>query len=241
MYIIGFVAAYMFFKSSSKSGRLKMSFEQIENLMVYGLIGMILGARLTYVFIYNWGYYQDHITQIPAIWKGGLSFHGALIGIALAVLLFCKRQKIPYLNVTDHICTIVPVGLGFGRIGNFINSELWGRVTDSPLGMVFPNGGPHPRHPSQLYESLGEGWILLGILFFIRRFHPKNGVLTGSFLIGYGVMRFIIEFFREPDSQLGFVLGPFSMGQVLCALMWVVGGIVIAFSLSQKAPAGEKT
>jgi phosphatidylglycerol:prolipoprotein diacylglycerol transferase len=130
--------------------------------------------------------------------------------------------------------TIAPVGLGFGRIGNFINGELWGRVTDAPIGIIFPDAGPSPRHPSQLYESMFEGWILLAIMFLFYSRRPRTGVLSAVFLIGYSTFRFFIEFFREPDKQLGEVLGPFSMGQVLCAIMWVIGAMILTYSLNSK-------
>ena len=234
MYVIGLVAVYLFFRRGSRNGRLAMTYEQIESIMVYGLVGMILGARLTYVFVYNFDHYIQNPGEILSVWKGGLSFHGAFVGIALSVLIFCKRNKVPYFNVTDHICTAVPVGLGFGRIGNFINGELWGRVGDVPWAMIFPGGGPLPRHPSQLYESILEGWVLLAIMAFAYTRKLKSGVLTGIFILGYATFRFFVEFFREPDSQLGTILGPFSMGQVLCALMWAFGCFIIVLAVNNK-------
>ena len=237
MYIIGLAAVYYFFQRSSKKGTLHLNAQQIENVMLYGLIGMILGARLVYVFVYNFDHYISHPGEILATWKGGLSFHGAIIGIALAILVYCRKNNISFFNVMDHIVTVAPIGLGFGRIGNFINGELWGRVTDAPIGMVFPDGGPLPRHPSQLYESLFEGWILLAIMFLILKFKPRPGVLSASFLLFYATFRFFIEFFREPDSQLGTVLGPFTMGQMLCAIMWTVGAVILTWSLNQKNAA----
>lgn len=237
MYVIGLMAVYYFFQHAARKGTLKLNQQEIESVMLYGLIGMILGARLTYVLVYNFDHYSSHPEEIFATWKGGLSFHGAIVGIAGAVLYYCKRHKKSFFNVMDHMTTIAPVGLGFGRIGNFINGELWGRVTDAPIGMVFPDGGPLPRHPSQLYESLFEGWILLAILFFLRRFNPRPGVSSAFFLIFYAIFRFFIEFFREPDSQLGTVLGPFSMGQLLCAIMFVAGATILAWSMNQPKEA----
>lgn len=237
MYVIGLMAVYYFFRYASRKGTLKLDQQQIENVMLYGLIGMIVGARLTYVFVYNFDHYMQHPEEILATWKGGLSFHGAVFGICMAVILFCRRNGKSFFNIMDHMATATPIGLGFGRIGNFINGELWGRVTDAPIGMVFPDGGPLPRHPSQLYESVFEGWVLLAIMFFIYSRRPRVGVLSACFLIFYGTFRFFIEFFREPDSQLGTVLGPFSMGQLLCALMWVVGGIIISWTMQQPREA----
>ncbi len=234
MYIIGLMACYYFFKYASRKGTLKLNNQEIESVMLYGLIGMILGARLTYVFVYNFDHYMQHPGEILATWKGGLSAHGAMVGIATGVLIFCKRFNKSFFNITDHMVTIAPVGLGFGRIGNFINGELWGRVTDSPLGMIFPDAGPFPRHPSQLYESFFEGWLMLAIMLLFYRKQPRTGVISGFFLIFYGTFRFFIEFFREPDAQLGEVLGPFSMGQVLCALMWILGVLIIALTANRQ-------
>ncbi len=234
MYIIGLSAAYWFLRYSSRKGTLKATYEQIEGIMGSALFGLILGARLTYVFVYNFDHYMSHPEEILQVWKGGLSFHGALIGICLSVLWYCRKQKIPYFNVMDHAAIVTPVGLGFGRLGNFINGELWGRVTDAPVGMIFPGAGPLPRHPSQLYESFFEGIVLMLILLLFYSRKPKSGVISGVFLIGYATFRFFVEFFREPDSQLGTVLGPFSMGQILCGIMWTIGGIVLSYGLQTK-------
>lgn len=234
MYIIGLVTVYYFFRySSQKTKTLDLSTPQIDSVLFYGLVGMILGARLTYVFVYNFDHYINHPSEILATWKGGLSFHGALFGICIAIVVFCKVHKKSFFNITDHMAVAAPVGLGFGRIGNFINSELWGRVTDAPIGMIFPDGGPLPRHPSQLYESFFEGFVLLIIMFIAFKKRPKLGVLSAIFMFGYSTFRFFIEFFREPDSQLGTVFGPFSMGQLLCAIMFMVGVVVIVWSLNR--------
>lgn len=237
MYIIGLVAEFLFLRRAARKGRLKMTDEQIETCLVYALVGMILGARIAYVFIYNFDYYQHHLSEIPMIWQGGLSFHGGLVGMILGLLLFSRRNNTSFLNLTDHFAAIIPVGLGFGRIGNFINGELWGRVTDVPWAMVFPTGGPLTRHPSQLYESFLEGWFLLALTLFVYSRKPKIGAVSATFLLGYASFRFIAEFFREPDAQLGTVLGPFSMGQVLCALMWLFGAIILVISQSRKSSA----
>lgn len=239
MYIIGLVTAYMFLRRESRLGRLKMSHEQIESLMIYVIVGMILGARITYVLVYNLPHYLQHPLEIFAVWKGGLSFHGGFIGVCLGCLVYTRKIKIPYFNLMDRAAAIVPVGLGFGRLGNFINGELWGRVTDSPFGMVFPDdAGPLPRHPSQLYESLFEGWILLLILQLVLRRKPKEGVVAGLFVLLYGIFRFFLEFFREPDSQLGTVLGPFSMGQILCVLMMIFGAGLLTWAVN-RGPAAK--
>jgi phosphatidylglycerol---prolipoprotein diacylglyceryl transferase len=232
MYVIGLTACYYFLRDASRKGRLKLDEQQVESVMLYGLIGMIVGARMAYVFVYNFDHYMSHPEEILATWKGGLSFHGAITGIGLSLLWFARRHKKSFLNITDHIVTVAPVGLAFGRMGNFINGELWGRITESPIGMIFPDGGPFPRHPSQLYESFFEGWVLLGIMWLIYRTKPRTGVLSSFFLIFYATFRFFIEFFREPDSQLGTILGPFSMGQLLCGIMWIIGAVILTFSLN---------
>ena len=144
MYIIGLVAVFLFLRRAVRKGRLKMTDEQVETSLVYGLIGMILGARVAYVFIYNFDYYRHHLSEIPMIWQGGLSFHGGLTGVVLGLFLFCKRNKIEFLSLADNVAAIIPVGLGFGRIGNFINGELWGRVTDVPWAMVFRTAATGP-------------------------------------------------------------------------------------------------
>lgn len=234
MYIIGLFAVFMFLRRASRLGRIQLDKEQVETCLVYALVGMILGARIAYVFIYNFDYYRHHLTEIPAIWQGGLSFHGGLVGSIIGLYIFARRNRVDFLNLTDHVAAIVPVGLGFGRIGNFINGELWGRVTNVPWAMVFPSGGPLPRHPSQIYESVLEGWLLLALVLYMYSRKPRVGVVSATFLLGYASFRFIAEFFREPDAQLGTVLGPFSMGQVLCALMWVVGVIVLMVSKNRR-------
>lgn len=235
MYIIGLVTTFYFLRYASRKGTLKLNDQEIESLMLYGLLGMLLGARLTYCIVYNPTYYLKNPEEILATWHGGLSFHGAALGIAVAIFVFSRRHKKSFLNISDHISIIVPVGIGFGRIGNFINGELWGRVTEAPIGMIFPDGGPFPRHPSQLYESLFEGWILFGIMWLIYRRSPKAGVPSSFFFIFYATFRFFIEFFREPDSQLGAVLGPFSMGQVLCAIMWIIGAATLTYAVNARS------
>lgn len=233
MYIIGLVASFLFLRRAARNGRLQMTDEQIETSLVYALIGMILGARIAYVFIYNFDYYRNHLSEMLMIWQGGLSFHGGFVGVVTGLFIFCRLNKIEYLNVTDNVAAIIPVGLGFGRLGNFINGELWGRVTDVPWAMVFPTGGPLARHPSQIYESFLEGWFLLALTLFVYSRKPKTGVVSATFILGYASFRFIGEFFREPDAQLGTVLGPFSMGQVLCAVMWLFGAFIFMLSQSK--------
>jgi phosphatidylglycerol:prolipoprotein diacylglycerol transferase len=179
---------------------------------------------LGYVLFYNLGEYIKNPLEIFAVWHGGMSFHGGLIGTLLAGVYVTKRYKLDFWLYSDLIIVTAPIGLGLGRIGNFINGELYGRVTTLPWGMVFPAGGPLPRHPSQLYEAFFEGLLLFFILWYMKNRIDTKGRLTAAFLLLYGIFRFFIEFFREPDPQLGFILGPFTMGQILCIAMIIGGG-----------------
>jgi phosphatidylglycerol:prolipoprotein diacylglycerol transferase len=199
------------------------------------LVGMLVGARLVYVLVYDRAEYAAHPLEAFAVWRGGLSFHGAVLGMVTACAIFARRRHIPFWTVADTLALAGTPGLFFGRLGNFINAELYGRPTSVPWAMVFPTDPSHlPRHPSQLYEAFCEGILLFLALRLLERAALRGGwyrpgLLAGAFLIGYGVLRFLIEFTRQPDVQLGLVLGPFSMGQVLCALMIVAGSIILMF------------
>lgn len=230
MYVIGYMIGGYLLKRLSLKGFLKLPPFRIEMYLVFLLVGMLLGARLAYVFIYNWGYYQDHINEILMVWKGGLSFHGATVGMALATLLYAKKNQLHFLHLSDAMVMAGSPGLFFGRMGNFINGELYGRVTDSSWGMVFPTGGPLPRHASQLYEGVGEGILLSLLLWFMHTRTRYYGVVSSLFLIGYGSVRFIVEFFRQPDAQLGYYFGHITMGQILCVLMIAVGIFVFFYA-----------
>ena len=205
--------------------------EDIENIVTWVVIGIILGGRLGYVLFYNLGYFVDHPAQILKLWNGGMSFHGGLIGVILAVTVYAVLQKISILRLGDIVCSVVPIGLGLGRLSNFINGELYGRTTDVAWGVVFPDGGDLPRHPSQIYEAITEGLVLLLILNFMIRcekIRQKPGATAGAFFVLYGAFRFSIEFFREPDAHIGFVAGHLSMGQILCLPMIIFGvGLIL--------------
>jgi phosphatidylglycerol:prolipoprotein diacylglycerol transferase len=175
------------------------------------------------VLFYQPGYYLEHPLEAFAIWQGGMSFHGGLLGVVVAALLFCRRRRLPVLLTGDILVTAATVGLGLGRIGNFINGELWGRPTDLPWGMIFPGAGPLPRHPSQLYEAALEGVLLLGILLWLHHRRAPAGVPFFSFFLGYGCSRFLVEFVRQPDAHLGFLWGGATMGQLLSLPMMVFG------------------
>jgi phosphatidylglycerol---prolipoprotein diacylglyceryl transferase len=237
MYVIGFVITAQLLKVLVRDGIFNIKRERIDPFVSYMIIGMFLGARLTYVFVYNWEYYSQHFDQILAVWRGGLSFHGAIIGFALAGWFFARREKIPTLQAYDVAVTAGCQGVFFGRLGNFINGELYGRVTDSQIGMIFSQGGPYPRHPSQLYEAVFEGLVLFLILWLVRKRVKFYGVLTAIFLMGYAFMRYFIEFFRQPDVQLGYYFGgTTSMGQILCIIMLLFGVGFLLYSRKLQQP-----
>ena len=229
MYVFGFLISYFLVLHQIRKKDFGLSKPEIENLFFYLIIGLAVGARLGYVVFYNLGMYLKDPLEIFAIWHGGMSFHGGLIGVLIVGILFSWKNNKPFWKLADLLTVTAPVGLALGRIGNFINGELYGRVTEVPWGMVFPLGGPLPRHPSQLYESALEGFLLFAILWRLKDKNLPEGGILPLFLIFYGIFRFFIEFFREPDTQLGFILGPFSMGQVLCFLMILGGAALYGF------------
>lgn len=209
--------------------------EFLDSLYMYLVLGLIIGARLGYVLFYDLASYVREPLEIFAVWHGGMSFHGGAIGTLTAGYLCCRKFRVDFWRAADLVIVTAPIGLGLGRLGNFINGELYGRVTDVPWAMVFPTGGPLPRHPSQLYEFALEGVLLFIILWTIKDRKLASGTLSALFIILYGLFRFIVEFFREPDVQLGFIAGPFTMGQVLSAFMALAG--VVLFFLRRKVRA----
>jgi len=201
----------------------------IDDFLPWAVCGVIFGGRIGYVLFYQFDMYLAQPLEALKIWQGGMSFHGGAVGVIIAMIIYCLKNKIPLLRFTDIICAVVPVGVFFGRLANFINGELYGRVTTASWGMVFPGGGPDPRHASQLYESVLEGLVLGLILFFvirIDRFRDMPGLVSGLFLAGYGLARATIEFFREPDEQIGYIATYFTMGQMLCLPM-IAGGLYL--------------
>ncbi|MCG6879298.1 MAG: prolipoprotein diacylglyceryl transferase [Deltaproteobacteria bacterium] len=236
MYVLGFVSAYFLIGVQEGARRLGLQGKMLQDLIFYMALGLVAGARLGYIFFYqfaNLGYYATHPLEIIAVWHGGMSFHGGLIGAVLAAILFCRIHKLPFLQVADAVIVTVPVGLFFGRMGNFINGELYGRPTSVPWAMVFPASPGVPRHPSQLYEAGLEGVVLFIILWMLKDRIEKPGAMVAIFLGGYGVMRFIIEFFREPDAQIGLFMGLFSMGQFLCMAM-IVASVILFLLLPHR-------
>jgi phosphatidylglycerol:prolipoprotein diacylglycerol transferase len=238
MYVVGFIFAFHILKARIRGGLLKVPMEAADTYIGWLIIGMLLGARLVYVFVYNWDHYSMNPGQILAVWSGGLSFHGAMIGMITASLIFAWRFGAPGYSVLDTLAIGAGPGLFFGRIGNFINAELYGRATDVPWAMIFPTDPEKlPRHPSQLYQGLTEGLLVFFIVCFFQKRALKAGWLrygqTGNvFVLGYGISRFFVEYTRQPDAQLGFVLGGLSMGQVLCLLM-VVASLVIFWHIAK--------
>ncbi|MEO7335356.1 MAG: prolipoprotein diacylglyceryl transferase [Caldimonas sp.] len=211
----------------------------IEDMLFYGVLGVVIGGRLGYVLFYKPEYYAANPLEIFAVWKGGMSFHGGLLGVLAAVALFGRRRHRPFFEMTDIIAPCVPLGLASGRIGNFINGELWGRPADPslPWAMVFPQSGSMiPRHPSPLYQFALEGVLLFVLLWLYARTQRKQGQVSGMFLIGYGIFRFIAEYFREPDSFLGLLALNMSMGQWLCVPM-ILAGIAIWVWSDRRADA----
>ncbi len=237
MYILGFLASYFLIQRQNRSKQLGLKGDLLQDLMLYLIIGMVLGARLGFLLFYqysDWGYYAANPIEIIAVWHGGMSFHGGLLGALASGWLFCRKNKLSVPAVADCVIVTVPVGLGLGRIGNFINGELYGRATDVPWAMIFPQGGDIPRHPSQLYEALLEGLVLFLILWFLRKKEFKDGMMVVFFLLFYGIFRFFIEFFREPDPQIGLLWNQtVSMGQILCFSMIAISGI-LAFLIHRR-------
>ncbi|HEY6336191.1 MAG TPA: prolipoprotein diacylglyceryl transferase [Alphaproteobacteria bacterium] len=229
-YIAGILIGWRHVRKIAASAPKIMTEMQVDDLVVWCTFGVVLGGRLGYVLFYQPSAYLADPLQILAVWHGGMSFHGGLIGVVTALILFCRRNELGFRMVGDAVCCAVPIGLFFGRIANFVNGELFGRPTDVPWGMIFPNGGPEPRHPSQLYEALLEGVVLFTVLFFLRRAGLRNrpGFIAGAFLIGYGLARITVEFFREPDSFLGFLVFGMTMGQILSIPVILYGAWLIS-------------
>jgi phosphatidylglycerol:prolipoprotein diacylglycerol transferase len=201
-----------------------------EDLVMYGVLGIILGGRFGYVIFYNLPHYIHNPAEVLEVWHGGMSFHGGFTGVLIAFAFFCRRFGLRWLALMDLLAVATPIGLFFGRLANFVNGELFGRVTALPWGMVFPNGGPSPRHPSQLYEAGLEGFVLGMVLWFLAtrtNALKYRGILGGVFVGGYGLARFTVEFFREPDAQLGTVFMGLSMGQMLCIPMILFGAWLV--------------
>jgi phosphatidylglycerol:prolipoprotein diacylglycerol transferase len=231
MYIIGFAAAYFVVQSGARRSSVALNRDDTADLIFTVAMGIILGGRTGYILFYNLAYYVANPLKLFAVWEGGMSFHGGLTGGILAGLYFVRKRNLNFWAVADISFMAAPIGLGLGRIGNFINGELYGRITDVPWGVIFPGGGALPRHPSQLYEAMLEGPTMFLILWLIRKRHLPAGVVFWSFIGLYGLFRFMVEFFREPDLQIGYILGAFTMGQML-SLPMLLTGLLMAWRFS---------
>lgn len=240
-YIGGIVLGWLYARALLKSEKLwggpaPISVVQLDDFILWVTIGIIFGGRIGYVLFYNPDYFIHHPAQILQLWNGGMSFHGGFMGCVAAVVLFCRRHGLPILSLGDVATAVGPIGLFLGRIANFINSELWGRPADPdlPWAMVFPNGGPLPRHPSQLYEAMLEGIVLFTVLAVMIRFGAlkRPGLVLGSFVSLYAMARIAAEFFREPDPQLGFLWGGLTMGMLLSIPMVIAGLIIVCAAWS---------
>ena len=223
MYLLGFVAAMILLNRKADKSNGLWTRDQVSDLLFYCFLGVILGGRIGYVLFYQFEYFISDPMYLFRITEGGMSFHGGLIGVITGMLYIAWKQKRHFFAVGDMVAPVVPIGLGAGRIGNFINGELWGRVTDVPWGMVFPGAGPLPRHPSQLYQFALEGVALYLLLYWFSKRTQKEGAVSGMFLIGYGVFRCVVETVRQPDAQLGYYLGFITMGQILSVPMILIG------------------
>ncbi|QCK84312.1 prolipoprotein diacylglyceryl transferase [Phreatobacter aquaticus] len=242
-YIVGFLFGWWLAKKLIATTRLwrgnTSPFDPalIDDAIVWAALAGILGGRLAFVFVYNLDYYLANPASILAVWEGGMAFHGGIIGVAVGLLIFARRNQIPVLPLIDVAAVVAPIGIALGRLANFIKPELWGRVTDAPWGVVFPGAGPDPRHPSQIYQAFTEGLLLFAVLLIVARTGglKRPGMLAGCFGIGYGLARSFGELFRQPDPQLGFLFAGATMGQLLSLPLIAVGlWLVIR---SQKADA----
>ncbi len=242
MYVIGFLAAYGLGTYRAKKPGSPFTPEQVSDLLFYGALGVIIGGRLGYMLFYDLPSFLNNPLVFFRVWDGGMSFHGGLLGVIIALALYMRKLKMPIFVATDFIAPFVPIGLGAGRIGNFINGELWGRVTNVPWAMVFPKAGPLPRHPSQLYEFFLEGVVLFLILWFFSKKPRPLMAVSAMFLLFYGCFRFFVEFFRQPDPQMGFVaFGWMTEGQLLSLPMILIGLMMLWLAYYKKIIYKPKT
>ena len=231
-YITGLVLGWRLMRHLAQRTPAVATPEQVDDFLTWATLGVVIGGRLGYVLFYQPGFFLTHPLEIFAVWTGGMSFHGGMLGVAIAITWFCRRNRISILGFADRIAVVAPIGLGLGRLANFINGELWGRPAPDwlPWAMIFPAAGPEPRHPSQIYQALMEGLLLLIVMLVLagrESIRARFGLLTGIFLIGYGTARIIGEFFRQPDAFLGFLYAGATMGQLL-SLPMVLAGIWLA-------------
>ena len=231
-YIAGLLIAWRYCRWLTARPPARLSADAFDDFLFWATLGVVLGGRLGYVLFYKPGYYLFNPEEIVFVWQGGMSFHGGLIGVLAAIVFFARKQGVHVFTLADIVGCAAPIGLFLGRIANFINGELFGRATDAPWGMAFPNGGPLPRHPSQLYEAALEGLVLFIVLHVMARAGAleRGGLISGAFLAGYGLARFVVEVFREPDRHLGFLFGGATMGQLLSIPMILAGVAIMVWA-----------
>jgi phosphatidylglycerol:prolipoprotein diacylglycerol transferase len=235
MYILGFVASYFVILAEVGRKNIALTKDDVADLVFAVALGIILGGRAGYILFYNLSYYVANPVKLFAVWEGGMSFHGGFAGAILAALYFTRKKKLTFYSLVDIAILAVPIGLGLGRLGNFINGELFGRVTSVPWGVVFPGGGGLPRHPSQLYEAFLEGLLLFLLLRVHSRTNHPQGSVFWAFIGLYGLFRMVVEFFREPDAHIGYLAGGLSMGQMLSLPMFLIGGGMMILGYMQMA------
>lgn len=235
MYLVAFALAWYLANRQARQPNSGWTEQQVSDLLFVGFLGVILGGRIGYVLFYQFDLFIADPVYLFKIWTGGMSFHGGLLGVLLAMTWFAKRNQKGFLQLGDFVAPLIPLGLAAGRLGNFINAELWGRTTDVPWAVLFPNAGPLPRHPSQLYEFALEGIVLFALIMLYRRCKPPVGSLGGLFLAGYGSARFYVEFYREPDAHLGVLSAGMSMGQWLSLPMIIAGIALIIYAYSNNS------
>jgi phosphatidylglycerol:prolipoprotein diacylglycerol transferase len=238
-YIVGLLMGWRYCLALAGRSPQLVARRDVDDFLVWATLGVVLGGRIGYVLFYQPGYYIHHPIEALYVWHGGMSFHGGALGVTIAIILFTRARRIPLLAFSDIIAEAIPIGLFFGRIANFINGELYGRPSNVAWAMIFPNGGPVPRHPSQLYEAFCEGLVLFLLLFVAERLDARlrSGLVTGLFLAGYAILRMSGEFFREPDPQLGFLIFGATMGQLLSIPLLLAGVLIIAWALRAPVPA----
>lgn len=231
MYLIGFALVWLLGRWRIHHGETDLTLRDLEDIIFYSVLGVIAGGRLGYVLFYKPAEYLAHPLEVFYLWQGGMSFHGGLIGVIVVLLIFARKRKKTLLEIGDFVAPLIPLGLAAGRLGNFINGELWGRPTTLPWGMVFPQTADNvARHPSQLYEMGLEGFALFALIWLFARKPRPTGQISAIFLMGYGAFRFLVEFTREPDYYLGLLAGGLSMGQLLSLPMILAGIIIFAWS-----------
>lgn len=243
MYLFGFGLVYLLGRWRISQGKVQGGFtpRDLEDLIFYSVIGVVAGGRLGYVLFYKPGYYFSHPLEIFYLWQGGMSFHGGLLGVILVMLFFARKRGVSFFTVSDFIAPLIPLALAMGRLGNFINGELWGRPSSVPWAMVFPQSGDGiPRHPSQLYELGLEGIALFIVMWWFARKPRPTGQVSAVFLIGYGLFRFLVEFTREPDNFLGLLAGGLSMGQWLSIPMVVFGVLLFVLTAKRSSPSRRR-